>query len=49
MIYRIKINNTIQCLLQQYVIKWHALCAKYHDHQINVVEMCGTFVINEKE
>jgi len=31
------------------VIKWYALCAKYHDHQINVGEMDGAFVMHEKE
>jgi hypothetical protein len=31
------------------VIKWYALCAKYHDDQIKVVEMGGAFVMHKKE
>ena len=29
------------------MIKWYALCAKYHDDQINVDEMGGT-IVHEK-
>ena len=31
------------------MIKWYALCAKYHDDQINVDEMGGAIVVHEKE
>ena len=31
------------------MIKWYALCAKYHDDQINVNEMGGTIVVHKKD